>query len=268
MRNKPVLIYLLIALISGGLTGCKASGNRVGKPDSREIKILSYNVRNARGMDEVTDYDRVARVIKRIDADCVAIQELDSATVRSNGVVVLEELARRTGMYASYSKSIDYQGGGYGVGVLTKEKPIRKEIVSLPGSEEKRSLLLVELPEYVIGSTHWSLRQPDRLASADTINNLLQGFTSKPVFLAGDLNAVPASEEIGRLSKKWTILNDTTRPTIPVTNPTRCIDYVLMRNNPLFSVKTIDTKVENEPVASDHLPVWVSVFIQNQKNNQ
>ena len=265
MRNKSVLFFFLIALFSWGLPGCSAAANRESKPHSREIKILSYNVRNARGMDEVTDYDRIARVIKRIDADCVAIQELDSATVRSNGAVVLEELARRTGMVASYSKSIDYQGGGYGVGVLTKEKPVRKETVSLPGSEEKRSMLMVELPDYVICCTHWSLKQPDRLASAEIINNRLQDFTSKPVFLAGDLNAVPASEEIGRLSEEWTILNDTTQPTIPVTNPTRCIDYVLMRNNSLTAVKSIDTRVENEPMASDHLPVWVSVSIQNPK---
>jgi len=93
------------------------------KNGMHEIKILSYNIRNARGMDEKTDYDRIAGIIRSIHPDCAALQELDSATARSNGEVILDELAKRTGMYASYSKSIDYQGGGYGIGILTKEKP-------------------------------------------------------------------------------------------------------------------------------------------------
>lgn len=226
------------------------------------VKILSYNVRNARGMDDVTDFDRVANVIKQINADCVAVQELDSATQRSNGLVVLEELAKRTGMHASYNKSIDYQGGGYGIGILTKDKPLRKEAIALPGSEEQRSLLVVEMPDYVICCTHWSLRQPDRLASVEKINEFLRKYTSKPVFLAGDLNALPESEEMQKLGETWTVLNDISQHTIPVVNPLRTIDYILKMKNPNLNFQVLDTKVENEPLASDHLPVWVTVQIK------
>ena len=56
-----------------------------------KVKILSYNIRNARGTDDVTDYDRVAGVINRVAPNCVAVQELDSATMRSNGDIVLDE---------------------------------------------------------------------------------------------------------------------------------------------------------------------------------
>lgn len=227
--------------------------------DKRMLKILSYNIRNAKGMDEVIDYDRVAAVIRRVDADCVALQELDSATQRSGGKVVLEELAKRTGMFASYNKSIDYQGGGYGIGVLTREKPLRKEAMVLPGREEQRSLLMVELGDCVIGSTHWSLKQPDRKASVAVICRGMQKYNSKPVFLAGDFNAVPSSEEIQVFSKEWTALNDLSIPTIPVNNPTRCIDYIWLKKNSKFDIKVLETHVEKETMASDHLPVWVSV---------
>ncbi len=163
-------LFLLLAISVMICCGTNRNNNK-----TETVKILSYNVRNARGMDEVTDYNRVASVIKRIDADCAAIQELDSATQRSGGFIVLDELAKRTGMFATYNKSIDYQGGGYGIGILTKEKPpLRKEAVLLPGSEEQRSLLLVEMPDYVICCTHWSLNQPDRMASVDVINELIK----------------------------------------------------------------------------------------------
>lgn len=256
---RKIFVYLIL---SGTLLtfGCHSSTNTVAKEN--DLKILSYNVRNARGMDDVTDYDRVANVIKRINADCVALQELDSATERSSGVIVLDELAKRTNMHATYNKSIDYQGGGYGIGILTKEKPIRKESIPLPGREETRSLLVVEMPDYVICCTHWSLTQEDRVNSVEKINELLEKQTNKPVFLAGDLNAVPESEEMQKLTQKWTFLNDISQPTIPVVSPTKCIDYVLAMDNPKFKFNILETKVENEPMASDHLPVWVTINIQ------
>jgi len=264
MRKAQVSVSNMIILLFFVLLPCCSTIRHKGETintDRKQVKILSYNVRNARGMDEIIDYDRVADVIRRIDANCVAVQELDSATQRSGGLIALNELAKRTGMFATYNKSIDYQGGGYGIGILTKEKPLRKDAIELPGSEEQRSLLLVEMVDYIICCTHWSLKQPDRRASVDIINELMQNYRSKPIFLAGDLNAVPDSEEIQELSKEWTFLNDTSQPTIPVNNPKRCIDYILAKKNPKLAFTVLETRVENETMASDHLPVWVSVSI-------
>ena len=176
-------------------TGCEKDkpGNENGS--SLTVKILSYNIKNCQGMDGVVSYQRVADVIKRIDADVVALQELDSATVRSKGVVVLDELARLTGMHKTYGASIDYQGGKYGIGVLTKEEPLSWKRVPLPGREEPRSLLIVELKDFVIGCTHFSLTEEDRLSSAYIVGNSFKNY-SKPVFMAGDLNAIPESAVI------------------------------------------------------------------------
>jgi|AGTN01.1.fsa_nt_gi Metal-dependent hydrolase len=263
MNKKHIFHGLAGLLIFTIFISCSTSRVPVN-PEYVKLKILSYNVRNARGMDDVTDFDRVADVISRINADCVAIQELDSATDRSGGAVVLDELAKRTDMHATYSASIDYQGGKYGIGVLTKEKPLRHEVIPLPGSEERRSLLIVEMEDYVICSTHWSLKQPDRYASVAMMNEAVKKYTNKPVFLGGDLNAVPSSDEIAELSKEWVILNDPSQPTIPVVNPNRCIDYVVGKQSGLFRFKALQTKVENEPMASDHLPVWVELKIDKK----
>ena len=241
-------LFLLIAFGSCATTKQQKNG-------MHEIKILSYNIRNARGMDEKTDYDRIARIIRSIHPDCVALQELDSATTRSNGAVVLDELAKRTGM----------QGGGYGIGILTKEKPLHKEIILLPGREESRSCLIVEMPDYVICCTHWSLTHEDRIASVDEINAAVEKYLHKPIFLAGDFNSESTSEKINLLSKNWMMLNDPSKATFPSDRPMECIDYIWARNNPLFDFKITMAKVENEPVASDHLPVWVSISFKNQK---
>ena len=264
MKTGYFVAYFLSAAILFLFTNVDLFRQGERKSDSGKIRILSYNIRNARGMDEVVNYDRIAGVIRRIDPDCVALQELDSATERSQGKVVLDELAKRLGMYASYGSSIDYQGGKYGIGILSKEKALRKETVPLPGSEEKRSLLVVELPGYVMCCTHWSLRQPDRLSSVEVVEETIRKYTTKPVFLAGDLNATPESPEIAELAKTWEILNDPSRPTFPSDNPRNCIDYIFFKKNSLFRITVLQTCVENESMASDHRPVWVDVQLSEK----
>jgi endonuclease/exonuclease/phosphatase family metal-dependent hydrolase len=225
------------------------------------VKILSYNVRNCLGMDNVTDYQRIANVITRVSPDVVALQELDSATQRSKGVVVLDRLASLTDMNKIYSASISYQGGKYGIGILTKEKPISWKVVALPGREEKRSLLIVELKDYYICCTHLSLTEEDRIASVEIINEALKNL-SKPIFIAGDFNAISSSSEIKKIENNFLMLNNPEIPTIPSNMPQKCIDYIFAAKSMGSSFQVRQTYVEKEPVASDHLPVWVDVQFQ------
>ena len=231
------------------------------KNPSEQLKILTYNVRNCKGMDLAVDYDRVSDIIRRSNADCVAIQELDSATRRYNGAVALDELAKRTKMFGTYNASIDFQGGKYGIGILTKEKPVKTTSVSLPGREEKRSFLLVEMKDYVFCCTHLSLTEEDRMTSVEIINKITAAYKPKPVFLCGDFNADADSPVIKKLLENWMMLSDSSKPTFPSDKPTTCIDYVFVKKNSDRKIMKVVDKTENEPVASDHLPVFVEVKI-------
>jgi endonuclease/exonuclease/phosphatase family metal-dependent hydrolase len=51
---------------------------------------MSYNIRNAVGMDNTADYRRIADVITNTAPDVVALQELDSVTTRSNDADCVE----------------------------------------------------------------------------------------------------------------------------------------------------------------------------------
>jgi endonuclease/exonuclease/phosphatase family metal-dependent hydrolase len=252
--KKPLIIFLLISL-----TAC-VNKKQISRDPGQTIKVLSYNVKNCLGMDGKTDYKRVAEVISRINPDVVALQELDSATRRSNGVFVLDELAKLTGMQRVYGASIDYQGGKYGIGILSREKPIKWKRVPLPGREEKRSLLLVEFGDYIFGSTHFSLTEADRIASAAILNNACNEF-KKPVIVAGDFNAAPSSSVIRKMTENWIVLNDTAMFTSPSEKPRRCIDYIFGYKSPAAEYKTRRALVVQERVASDHLPVWVEISL-------
>ena len=230
------------------LYGCQSAG-------TKELRVMSYNVRNGRGMDDSVDYSRAAKVINDFAADLVAVQELDSASGRSGGAVVLDTLAALTGMHASYARAIDFDGGGYGIGILSKGRPLRTQKIPLPGREEERVLLVAEFEDYIVLATHLSLTEEDRMMSARLIVSACREF-AKPAILAGDLNDEPSSEMIRFLSEELTLVSDTTQATYPADRPRGCIDYIFIRNTTNNKFISSASGVTDAPVESDHRPVY------------
>ena len=180
---KKLILCLLFLIVGVELHASSAHGD--------SLRIMSYNIHNGIGMDGKVDYARIANVISDVNPDVVALQELDSITHRSP-VNVLEEIASVTGMNYVFGPAISYGGGKYGIGVMSKEKPLNVRNVSLPGREEARTLLVVEFEKYIFLATHFSLTAADQIKSIEVI--LKEVFSKeKPVFMAGDMNSVPSS---------------------------------------------------------------------------
>ncbi|MDR2949037.1 MAG: endonuclease/exonuclease/phosphatase family protein [Prevotella sp.] len=233
--------------------------------EENTCRIMSYNIRNARGLDEITNYQRIANIIEKVSPDVIALQELDSVTQRSNKADVLKQLADITRMHAIYGAAIPFQGGKYGIGILSKKRPLSWKNIPLPGREEVRALLMVEFDKYIVFATHFSLTSEDRITSIKIINELAN-HSDKPVFLAGDLNAEPDSSEIKTLATNWKILNNTKDATFPANNPVNKIDYIMgyAKGGKTYSVH--QAKVVDEPVASDHRPLFVDVRLSTSED--
>ena len=222
------------------------------------LKLMSYNIKNANGMDNVCNFQRIANVINNASPDVVAIQEVDSMTNRSGQKYVLGEIADRTQMHGYFAPAIDYDGGKYGIGLLTKQVPLRLQSLPLPGREEARTLILAEFTDYIYCCTHMSLTEEDRMKSLE----LVKAFTSsstKPLFLAGDMNAEPESGFIKELQKDFQILSNPKQHTFPAPDPKETIDYIAMLKQNAKGFAVISAKVINEPMASDHRPILVEL---------
>ncbi len=244
MRKFVVLIALLLgmALVSLG--------------QNQQLQVMSYNVRHCAGMDLVVDYDRTAAVIAQQQPDIVALQELDSITGRSGLHDQLGELALRTGYHPVFGAAIDFDGGQYGVGILTHKTPLSTKRIPLPG-EEPRMLLVVELEGFVIACTHLDLDEAQRMASLPLIVEEAQRW-QKPFLLAGDWNDTPDSELLKVMTQYFTVLSGD-EGTYPADEPTACIDYVAVFNG---RAETIDSQVIDESEASDHRPLVVWVMLR------
>jgi endonuclease/exonuclease/phosphatase family metal-dependent hydrolase len=229
------------------------------------IRAMSYNIRNGTGMDNITDYGRIAQVINSVAPDVVALQELDSVTSRSKGADVLSILASQTGMNAVFCAAIPLGGGKYGIGILSKEKPLSVRKIALPGTEEKRACLLLEFKDYVYGCTHFSLTEADRLTSVGMINEAVASY-DKPVVLAGDMNASPQSSVMQRFAQNWKFLSDG-QSTFPSDSPVSAIDYILGDVSKGFDYAALQYRVLTGHPASDHLPVFADIRLLYAKRN-
>lgn len=239
----------------------KAHSQTSDASERSTLRILSYNIRNGMGIDDHTDYDRTAEVINRVNPDVVAVQEVDSVTGRSGQTDVLRVLAGKTRLHPVFAPAISYDGGKYGIGILSKEKPVSSRYLPLPGREEARVLLVVEFPDYIFCCTHLSLTPEDGIASIPVIRQVAES-SAKPLFIAGDWNATGGSELLGEMQKDFRILNDPKQPTFPADQPDSCLDYIagyVGKGKPFIR---LSSAVVDEPTASDHRPIVAEVRLK------
>jgi endonuclease/exonuclease/phosphatase family metal-dependent hydrolase len=253
----PIVFVLLIARLI-----VKDEHNLVQK----KIRVMTYNVHLCIGVDGQRDYQRVADIILRTDPDVVALQELDSATLRSNGEITIEELAFRTNMYSVFGPYFDFDGGTYGIGILSKEKPLSTKSVKIPGRIENR-LLIAEFEEYIFCCTHFSGSDEAKYKSTLILNELFSE-SVKPVIFAGDLNAMPGSDVINSIETRWNMISDPLMPTFPSYDPQRTIDYIFLLKTEDLNYSIDAIVVDDEPVASDHSPVWAEITVMNNRSKR
>ena len=75
----------------------------------RTLRVLSYNIHHGEGVDESLDLERIARVIRSVEPDLVALQEVDKGTERTNRVAQAGELSRLCGMQVVFGRNIEFE---------------------------------------------------------------------------------------------------------------------------------------------------------------
>ena len=252
--------FALSALLTAAV--CSAFGG-----ETAELKIMSYNVCHCEGMDKKIDIPRIAARIKAEDPDFAGLQELDWKTVRVNGADEPAELARQTGMHATFAKAIFFGGGQYGVMLLSRQKPLSVIQKPLPGSEP-RVLLLCEFSDCWVGTTHLSVaNQRERMDSVAIIRKTVEELAkTKPVFLTGDWNSTPDSLVLQNMTPFLAILSETNCQTYhghavngpdgqPFDMKAFCIDYVAVDGEHARFFDVTDSHVVEDRVSSDHAPM-------------
>ena len=237
-----------------------------------KIRVLTYNIYHGEQAFKAgqPNIDSVAALINRLHPDFAAFQEVDSATGRSakiygHRINFIEELAKRTGMQGYFGKAMDYDGGGYGDGVLSRQ-PCKATVVPLaaPSGGEPRVLVYVQadLPggkQVIFGGTHLCYQYNDnRMAQVGQITGLFKN-GPLPAIICGDFNTNPTGEAYRQMLQQWqdaAVVYGAPHNTFSSDKPRYRIDYAFLSKNKQWKV----TRVEVLPYHfSDHMPVLVEM---------
>jgi endonuclease/exonuclease/phosphatase family metal-dependent hydrolase len=261
------------------LSGCQAGSVKPQSPGT--LRVLTYNIHHGEGMDKEFDDRRLAKVIRSLSPDIVALQEVDVGTERASRADQAAILGKLCRMHHVFGQAMPYQGGRYGEAILSRF-PIQKVAINpLPyqvGQEPRAALeVLIQpdgLPPIIFVGTHLCHQSGEnRIQQTRRIRDLFSDQTpntrsqaqrdntssssspaqmsspaqrSNPIILAGDFNARPGSEPMKvLLDNGW----------LDTVAPRSKIDYILVRRSDPWQVKQVI--IPDDPVTSDHNPVLV-----------
>ncbi|MBR5052468.1 MAG: endonuclease/exonuclease/phosphatase family protein [Bacteroidaceae bacterium] len=245
---KRTIFCLIIALL-GATFSASVQAKKV-----RNLRLTSYNIQHGEGLDKKIDHARQAKILRKDRTQVAAIQEVDSVTRRNGGLYSLEEIGRKAKMFSTFAPAINFQGGKYGIGILSKKQPMSVRRIALPGREEPRMLLVAEFKHYVVACTHLSLTDEDRMLSIPIIVEEAKKW-SKPFILMGDLNDEPGMPFYKEMQKHFLFLNPSYDKTFPADKPDICIDHVaIFVPTPDATISYYRTWV-GEETSSDHRPL-------------
>jgi endonuclease/exonuclease/phosphatase family metal-dependent hydrolase len=263
--RRKIVLGLLLATVT------LAPAEEPTAAKSTTLRVMAWNIHHGEGEDGRLDLDRIAGVIKKSEADVVLLQEVDDRTQRTGRVAQAEELARLTGLKATFGKAMDFQAGGYGNAILTRWAPVETRVVPLTGGGEPRCALEVAIEPPALGakltvvSTHLDVSSAEsRVAHATQLAADLQAHAGL-VLLGGDFNATPDEAPMAAFTAPW--LNPKKQGentgTIPSAAPRREIDFILIKPAQGAPPPTVVSyAVIEEKVASDHRPVVMEVTMR------
>ena len=219
------------------------------------MTIASYNTHGGVGRDGHFVPKRIAEVLNEIDADVIALQEVES---RRTGFDMLAYLKGETGFEAIAGPTLLRRGADYGNGLLTRFKVLSVQRLDLCVERcEPRGALDVELdcggtPMRVL-ATHLGLLPAERREQIRRLLRALEGDRPLPTVLMGDIN-------------EWFLWGRPLRwmhrhfeetpspPTFPSRFPIFALDRMWVKPRALLRGMSVHS-TPLARVASDHLPL-------------
>ena len=266
----PRCILALVFAIAGA-AACSSLPLRHERP----IRVLVLNMHAGKDASGAANLDGVAALVKSTAPDLVLLQEVDRGTRRSGGVDQVERLGASTGYATAFAPSLlRYDGGEYGIALLSREHIGYKATVPLPvrpvqtragGSHEPRVALLaftdVRGRRWRAINTHLDPAEgPTRAEEIAGIVALVreQQLAGVPMVVGGDFNSTPDNPALAPLRAlglrdAWTECGTGDGLTYPADKPVKRIDYLFLWGD----LRCTSAEVIESPV-SDHRPLLVT----------
>jgi endonuclease/exonuclease/phosphatase family metal-dependent hydrolase len=231
---------------------------------------MTYNIQHGAGTDQKLNLSRIAEVIRREHPDLVGLQEVDRGVERTARLDEIAELARATRMEYAFANNLRYQGGQYGVAVLSRFPVLSLDHRLYDNRREARRRGFIEVEVSVGGqkisfvTTHLDYKYEDgRLFETEQLMKALEAIKN-PLIIVGDFNDLPNGSSYRLIrtlfEDAWDVSGQSGGLSYPADKPAKRIDYIFCRKAEGLIVKRV--RVVNT-LASDHRPVVADLELSN-----
>jgi endonuclease/exonuclease/phosphatase family metal-dependent hydrolase len=227
-------------------------------PHQTSLKIATYNVRKARGLDQRRDPRRIVEVVNGLDADVVALQEADRRMGHRPAAISRQLIEDHTDYHvapvADNSVSLGWHGNAV---LLHRSIPVHSvSRIELPGLEPRGAVSVEIEGGLTVVAVHLGLTRSSRRRQLEVIARRLAE-TPRSV-IAGDFNEWRRDRGLEPLVQRYHVVSPghsfhAATPMVPLDRFAHTKDMAL-----------IDAGVETSALArraSDHLPVWVELAV-------
>jgi len=257
---------LLVLILAGCLVICPARAIPRVAPllvsKKTTLRVMTYNIHVGVGMDKKLDLQRIADVVNKEHPDLVGLEEVDRGVTRTEGKDEIAELAGFTSMSYAFAHNLDYQGGQYGVAILSRFpiKEIDHRKYENRREAERRGMIrvLVDVNGRAVNfvTTHLDYQFEDgRVFETEQLLKFLEGIKG-PLIVAGDFNDEPTGEAYKLMTTQfrdsWNAEKNGAGLSYPADKPAKRIDYIFTRRSD--ELKTKKAWIA-DTLASDHVPV-------------
>lgn len=218
----------------------------------KAVRVVTWNIFGAVG----SRLDEVGHALAALDADIVALQEIEARKKERRPLQRLQEITGLTPVAGAADFTDD--GGWYGNALLSRRPLIAQDILDLSvEGRERRSALYAQLEARGLGGhlsvlvVHLGLRRFERARQAARLAEHLQEAPPGPLLLLGDLNEW---RPVGTLAPLFRYLSFSPRmATFPSRVPLLPLDRVGTRQ--LRMRDFFVARPDRASRLSDHLPV-------------
>lgn len=269
MPRMNLVVLAPLALLALALPACATpsrtftvsslSACAPGDGAPAEVRVASFNIRS--GLE--SSLDRIGDVLEGMDADVVALQEVDVGVKRTGRVDQAKVLAERLGYEYAFAAAMKRGGGDYGIALLSRFPFTRAGRIELrsPGAWEPRVAIDAEVcaagrPVHVV-AVHtdflpWSSADNGKQLARD-----LAGRIDGPFVLAGDLNETPGKagpRALEALGLSDLVGASDEGPTFH--DGKRRLDYIFVDR---VLAPMVEGAVRLDVAGSDHIPVYADL---------
>jgi endonuclease/exonuclease/phosphatase family metal-dependent hydrolase len=233
------------------------------------LRIATYNVHRCRGLDGRTRPERIARVLRAIGADVVALQEVVGAGPRGGGHA--EELGAALGMGWVMAPARQLRGHQFGNAVLSRF-PITQHIehdLSWKTCEPRRVQrvdVALDGCTLHVYNVHFGTAILERTHQAERLAGIVSDrHVTGPKLVLGDFNEWMRGKATLILTEKLNSVDLTNylrrRRTYPGVFPILHLDHIYY-DGPVDIVGVELARTRLSLVASDHLPLVADVRVR------